>query len=94
MGLVSNCNGSPIGSTVDIRLDTKTKQAIFKLSTNKQRNNQIVLPYEVSHNRINTLINRDINTIGCILLYNLDPNINFETIQLPIAYKPFSSNCI
>lgn len=46
MGLVSNCNGSPIGSTVDIRLDTKTKQAIFKLSTNKQRNNQIVLPYE------------------------------------------------
>lgn len=94
MGLVSNCNGSPIGSTVDIRLDTKTKQAIFKLSTNKQRNNQIVLPYEVSHNRINTLINRDINTIGCILLYNLDPNINFETIQLPIVYKPFSSNCI
>lgn len=86
MGLVSNCNGSPIGSTVDIRLDTKTKQAIFKLSTNKQRNNQIVLPYEVSHNRI--------NTIGCILLYNLDPNINFETIQLPIVYKPFSSNCI
>lgn len=63
MGLVSNCNGSPIGSTVDIRLDTKTKQAIFKLSTNKQRNNEIVLPYEVSKNCINTLINRDINTI-------------------------------
>lgn len=46
MGLVSNCNGSPIGATVDIRLDTKTKQAIFKLSTNKQRNNEIALPYE------------------------------------------------
>lgn len=48
MALVSNCNGSPIGATVDIRLNTKSKQATFKLSTNKQLNNFISLPYEVS----------------------------------------------
>lgn len=52
MGLVSNCNGSPIGATVDIRLDTKTKQAVFRLSTNKQLNNEIVLPYEVGKGHI------------------------------------------
>ncbi|XP_061197849.1 uncharacterized protein LOC133205959 [Saccostrea echinata] len=46
MGLVSNCNGSPIGSTVDIRLDTRTQKAAFKLSTNQQLNNVITLPYE------------------------------------------------
>lgn len=52
MGLVSNCNGSPIGATVDIRLDTKTKQAVFRLSTNNQLNNEIVLPYEVRKGHI------------------------------------------
>lgn len=46
MGLVSNCNGSPIGSTVDIRLNTRTKTAAFKLNTNQQLNNVITLPYE------------------------------------------------
>jgi hypothetical protein len=47
MALVSNCNGSPIGATVDIRLNTSSNLATFKLSTNKQLNNFISLPYEV-----------------------------------------------
>ena len=48
MGLISNCNGTPIGSTVDIRLNTWTNEITFKLSTNQKLNTRITMKYKVS----------------------------------------------
>ncbi|KAK3083795.1 hypothetical protein FSP39_003290 [Pinctada imbricata] len=46
MGLLSNCNGTPIGSTIDIRLYTWTNEITFKLSTNQKLDNKITLKYK------------------------------------------------